>query len=244
MTGDEEGELVPLRLYAEETSRRHEMEKCLRISAEVKLQRACAENDDLRDHIKFLEYRLSRNNENNNNNNSNDNSKSKSEDEAFNGRSGGGSSLVRSRSLSSLDTAVINGSQNNNCNIQEEFNAASLRDDHNNDDNKHIINIKKKGCIRLCDSCKVAVPKDEPQKVSAAKSSTIVELLQQQQQQQQQSLTSFSNQESGDRPKEFTSSLSTVSGKPASSTVDNYRDMFAEIFQKLQVSKPMGEGAM
>ena len=216
------------------------MEKCLRISAEVKLQRACAENDDLRDHIKFLEYRLSRNNENNNNNNSNDNSKSKSEDEAFNGRSGGGSSLVRSRSLSSLDTAVINGSQNNNCNIQEEFNAASLRDDHNNDDNKHIINIKKKGCIRLCDSCKVAVPKDEPQKVSATKSSTIVELLQQ----QQQSLASCSNQKSGDRLKDMSSSLSTVSGKPASSTVDNYRDMFAEIFQKLQVSKPVGEGAM
>ena len=86
----------------------------------------------------------------------------------------------------------------------------------------------------------MALPKDEPQKVSATKSSTIVELLQQ----QQQSLASCSNQKSGDRLKDMSSSLSTVSGKPASSTVDNYRDMFAEIFQKLQVSKPVGEGAM
>ena len=110
------------------------MEKCLRISAEVKLQRACAENDELRDHIKFLEYRLSRNNENSTNNISNNNhNKDKSEDEAFNGRNEG-PSLVRSRSLSSLDSTVVNGSQDNNYNIQQEVNAACLRDNNNSDD--------------------------------------------------------------------------------------------------------------
>ena len=265
-SGERDSDIISLKLFAEDTNRKHEIERCQRINAEAKLQRACVENKDLRDHIKFLEHRL----KSNNNNKKGDDDEDEEFKMAANNGDGGGKSLSRSRSLTSLSntttTTTTHGCQDNTNNIQYEVDELQSRDHKHLSRDMHLTfdeeNKRDTACdvtdgestnqMRLCESCRglVASPLSPRSKEINIKdfSKDFSGLL------RSKKISASGGSSLGFKsatPTSATSATSSTSMSPGvatsststtSPTVDNYRDMFAEIFEKLKISRPVGAG--
>lgn len=202
-----ESDIVSLKMFAEETSRKHDIERCQRINAEHKLERANTENIELRHHVSFLQHRM------------------KSQSNELSPYMETDSPLPRSKSMNSLTVNVDEkDSLNNNKNVEFEVNQcnningeenSSIRElfqryNHNRGENEarrtsDVFNP-------ICAVCRSKSPRS-PRRDSV--------------------VHGIRRENSG-----VVVSSPRQENKPSENIVTNYREMFAQIFEKLKISHP------